>query len=304
MPLPITCACGARFDADEASAGREAVCPECREPVPVPAPGGAPPRTSLLALTSAILALVGAFTVVGSALAAVLGLAALARIARHRGRVAGAGLATFGLVAGAALTGLTLFALSTGELFTPGSLALQGRLGDDVDATGPMEVVAARKGFSLTRPGPKWGKARHDRLDDPVAEQLLDEPDLLLIHPSRYLFVEARAADLGVSLDRCQDEILAALRAGRHDLPLFRPRDVRPTVRQTKQLAGGDWAERRELLIDVRCGSQPWTFLVRLQKTANGAVYVTRAYTQRRRFPRAEPELRQALDSFRVLHDR
>jgi hypothetical protein len=38
-----------------------------------------------------------------------------------------------------------------------------------------------------------------------------------------------------------------------------------------------------------------------MQKSAGGAVYVTRGYTQRRRFALVEPELRQALDSFRVL---
>jgi hypothetical protein len=301
MPLPVQCACGACFDADEALAGREVSCPDCQQPVAVPAAGAAPPRTSLLALFSAILALVGAFTVVGTVLAAVLGVAGLVQVSRNRDRLAGAGLATFGLVAGVALTALTLFALGSGELFGLGSPTHLGQLGSEVDTSGPMEVVVADKGFALTRPSRRWGRAHNDVVSDDIAGQFLDEPDLLLVNPSRYLFAEVRVADDGTTLDRCRDEVLANLTAGRGDVPGVGGRDVRPTVRETKQLPAEGWAERRELVVDVRYGSQTWTFLLRLQKTRAGAVFVTRGYTQRRRFVRAEPELRLVLDSFRAL---
>ncbi len=303
MPLTITCPCGARFDSDEAPAGADATCPRCGAAVPVPSADRPPQRTSLLALASAILALVGAFTVVGTSLAAVLGLAGLVSIWRNRDRVAGAGLATFGLVAGLALTGLTVFALTSGELFGPGSLMRMGQLADEVDTSGPLEVVVGAKGFALTRPSQNWGRARHDWVSDNVVSQLLDDPDLLLVQPARYLFVDARTADDGLSLDRCRDEVLASLIAGRKELPVLGNRHIRPTIRETKELPAETWAERRELILDVRFGTQPWVFLVRLQKTPDGSVYVTRAYTQRRRFARAENELRKALDSFRVVGD-
>jgi hypothetical protein len=301
MPLPITCACGARFEADDALAGREARCPECQEPVAVPAADRAPPVTSLLALASATLALVGAFTVVGTALAAVLGLAGLVSISRNRDRLAGTGLATFGLVAGVALTALTLFALGSGELFGLGSFSRLGQFGDEVDFSGPLEVSVADKGFAITRPSAKWGRARHGAVDDPVADQLSDRPDLLLVQPARYLFVEAREADRGLSLDRCRDEVVTALVTGHNDVPGLPLRNVRPTVRETKELPADGWAQRREFVVDIRYGSQPWTMLVRLQKKADGTVYITRGYTQRRHFARAEEELRRALDSFRAL---
>jgi hypothetical protein len=301
MPLPITCACGARFDADEALAGREALCPECQQPVAVPAADREPPRTSLLALASATLALVGAFTILGTVVAAFLGLAGLISVSRNRDRVAGAGLATFGLVAGVAFTALTLFALSSGELYGLGSMANLQELGDEVDTSGPMEVVVAGKRFAITRPSSKWGRARQNTVSDVIANQLLDEPDLLLIQPSRYLFVEAKVADGGTSLDHCRDEVLAALISGHDDIPGFQVRNIKPTLRETKQLPADGWAERREFVIDVRCGAQPWTMLVRLQKSTGGTVYVTRAYTQRRRFAPAEAEMRRALDSFRAL---
>jgi hypothetical protein len=300
MPLPITCGCGARFDADEALAGKETTCPECQEPVSVAAADAAP-TTSLLALSSAVLTLVGAFTVVGTAVGALLGVAGLVQINRSRGRLAGGGLATFGVVAGAALTVLTLFALSSGELLGLGSPTHLSMLAHEVKTTGPLEVVVAEKGFAMTRPSVGWGRAINDEVEDIVVGELLDDPDLLLVQPARYLFVEARVADNGNSLDRCADEVLSNLRAGRHDVPSLLQREVRPTVRETRQLSAEGWAERRELVVDVRCGSQPWTVLVRLQKSASGDVYITRAYTQRRRFIHSELELRQALDSLRLV---
>jgi hypothetical protein len=301
MPLPTTCGCGARFDADEALAGKETTCPECHEPVSVAPADAAPPLTSLLALSSAVLTLVGAFTVVGTAVAALLGVAGLVQISRSRGRLAGAGLATFGLVAGSALTVLTLFALSSGELLGLGSPTHLGMLAHEVKTTGPLEVVVAEKGFAMTRPSVSWGRAINDDVEDVIVGELLDDPDLLLVQPARYLFVEARVADDKVSLDRCADEVLNNLRAGRHDIPLLVRREVRPRVRETRQLPADGWAERRELVVDVQCGSQPWTMLVRLQKSAAGEFYITRAYTQRRRFSQVQPELRLVLDSFRLV---
>ena len=183
MPVPITCACGAGFDAEDGLAGQATICPECQATVTVPA---APPplRTSLLALFSANLALVGAFTIVGTILAAILGLAGIIHITRNRDRVAGIGLATFGLVAGVILTGLTIFALSKEELYGLGSLTHLGQLSDEVDTTGPLDVPDINKRFTLTRPSARWGKARGNDVDDPIVAQLLDEPDLLLVHPA------------------------------------------------------------------------------------------------------------------------
>src|SRR5262249_51230227 len=84
------CDCGARFEVEDDLAAREVSCPECQARLTVPARASAPPRTSLLALASAILALVGAFTVLGTVAAVVLGGLALAEIGRA-GRGGGVG---------------------------------------------------------------------------------------------------------------------------------------------------------------------------------------------------------------------
>src|SRR5438045_2244643 len=65
MALSLSCACGARFDVDDAQAGKEVVCPECQQSVKAPAASPAVVTTDW-ALASVVLALAGAFTVVGS----------------------------------------------------------------------------------------------------------------------------------------------------------------------------------------------------------------------------------------------
>src|SRR5260370_31071104 len=102
MALALTCVCGARFELDDTLAGQKITCPECQQTLKAPALRSMPPRTSALALASVVLALLGAFSGIGSAAAAVLGGMALARIGRQRERLAGVGLALFGLIAGIA----------------------------------------------------------------------------------------------------------------------------------------------------------------------------------------------------------
>jgi uncharacterized paraquat-inducible protein A len=113
MPLSLSCSCGARFEVEETFAGREVACPECQQPLKAPFPHRVPRRTSGLALASMILAVAGAFTLIGTVLAIACGAAALIHISRHRETLAGAGYAIFGIVWGVVFTGLTLFAYSS-----------------------------------------------------------------------------------------------------------------------------------------------------------------------------------------------
>ena len=74
MSLSLSCACGAKFEVAETFAGQGVACPECQQPVKVPAATGARLRTSGYALASVVLALVGMFTIVLPALAVILGI--------------------------------------------------------------------------------------------------------------------------------------------------------------------------------------------------------------------------------------
>jgi hypothetical protein len=311
----LTCDCGARFEVEDTLAGQEVACPECQQPVKVPARHKVAPRTSAWALASVVVALVGAFTP-ATLVAVGLGLAALASIARNRGRVTGTGFAVFGIVLGLGFAALTGFALSTGELFGLGGWVRERTLAQQVDTGGPLEVVEAREGFAITRPSEKWGRVPGGRLDDVVVAGLQKDLALLLVQPSRYALVDVRV-ERGAAhqpLDRWQDEILKEFEptTKRHAQGGFAPGDDEddlPVLRARAQLVKNsrlDEAGRqgREMLVDVRLLGQKWLFLIRLYRRGAGPVYVLRAYTQARRFAALEPELRQALDSFRILDGR
>src|SRR5206468_896054 len=120
MALSLVCSCGARFELEDTLAGQEVLCPECSQPLKAPSLSKPPLRTSILALASFNLAIIGAFTLVGTVVAVVLGIVALVQITRARDRLAGAGFALFGIVAGLGLTALTLFAVSAQEIFDIG----------------------------------------------------------------------------------------------------------------------------------------------------------------------------------------
>src|SRR5689334_10210143 len=107
MALSLSCSCGAAFEVEDTFAGQGVSCPDCGAALVVPPLRPPQLRTSGYALASVVLALVGAFTLVGTAVAVALGAAGLVSIARHRDRLSGAGYAVLGIVLGAALTVLT-----------------------------------------------------------------------------------------------------------------------------------------------------------------------------------------------------
>src|SRR5438552_3405888 len=105
MPIAVTCQCGAKLEIDEKFLGKEIQCPDCQRPLPTKAPPTPPPlelpefrRTDGLAVYSLALALVGAFTLVGSLAAIVVGVQALKRIAARPTKLEGVNLARAGIV--------------------------------------------------------------------------------------------------------------------------------------------------------------------------------------------------------------
>src|SRR5207302_8262451 len=101
MTLSLTCTCGARLEIDDKFAGQPINCPDCQRALQAPAAKEATGRrTSGLALASILLALIGAFTVVGTLAAVVLGVLALLQIAGKPDRLAGKGYALAGILLG------------------------------------------------------------------------------------------------------------------------------------------------------------------------------------------------------------
>ena len=77
MPLALTCTCGVHLEIDDKFAGQIVNRPDCGRAVQVPRTEASGRQTSGLALASIILALVGAFTVIGTVLAVLVGVLAL-----------------------------------------------------------------------------------------------------------------------------------------------------------------------------------------------------------------------------------
>jgi hypothetical protein len=315
MAIALTCACGARFELEDSLAGQAVTCPECQQPLQAPGLQRSPLRTSLYALASAVLALFGAFTVVGTLVAVLLGVLALLDISRHRGRVAGVGLAAFGIGAGAVFTVLSVLAFSTGELFGLGGQLREMQLADQLDRSGALEVVRADKGFAITRPTERWGVALGNQIDEPVLAVLQKNRELVLVQPSHFACVDVAVESRGnfFNLQAVQEELLNELRSRPQNQPvnfggddeedkLFRITQVTPQSIHDLNPQGD--AEGREMTVDLRCGGQAWRLVYRFYRTRAGKAYVLRGYAQKRRFASAADEIAKALDSFRILSNR
>jgi Domain of unknown function (DUF4190) len=300
MALALSCSCSAAFEVEDTFAGQAVACPDCGAALKVPPLRPPQLRTSGYAIASVVVALVGAFTVVGTALAAVLGVVALASIARHRERLSGAGYAVLGIVLGSSLTAVNLFAFSRGELFD--RLREQASAGQ-VDKRGPMEIVRPRDGYAITRPSRAWGVATPE-----YAREMDAGDELLLANLAKDAYLQVMYRDAGrQTLDQYRDEFLDGYRqdqpGGRKNLQdLMRFTDFH--LREVKRLPPLNGAEVAEALFDVKHSGQNLTFRVRFVKPKAGTdVYAIVVWTHRRRLEEIAPEVQEMLDSFRLVAD-
>jgi hypothetical protein len=295
MALALSCACGAAFEVEDTFAGQAIACPDCGERLRVPPLRPPQLRTSGFALASVVLALAGAFTIIGTAVAAILGIVALVSIARHRDRLSGAGYAVLGIVLGGALTVLTGFAFSRGELFD----RIRDRvIAGQVDRSGPMEIVRPADGFAITRPSRAWGVPSDDFIQ---TQDLIPGDGLLLFNPAKNAFLQVQRHRPGrMSLDEYRRQFLDEYRQGfPRGFSDFHERD-------TRLLPPKDGADIVEVRFDVKHGLQNLTYWVRFVKPSDRAndVYVISVWTNHGRLEDIEPEVRRSLDSFRLLNVR
>ncbi len=300
MALSLSCTCGARFEVEETLAGQTVGCPECQASVAAPAITRQRPRTSGYALASSVLALVLAFTLVGTVVAVVLGFIGLVSIQRHRGQLAGTGYAVFGIVGGLLFTGVSALAFFKGELLGAGELVRSGFMGGEVERGGPLEVKRPADGYAITRPSTKWAVAKPE-----LAQKLADNRNnLMLVNLARDAYLDVGVEALAFpDFDAYRESVRGRFQENRVQADgEFRPRLSGLRVRHDKRLADKDGAERGEILLDVKVGGANLTFLVRMvHPRGSDNVYLIRAWTARRTFAELEPEIRRALDSFRLL---
>jgi hypothetical protein len=317
MSLSITCSCGSSFDVEETFAGQTVNCPECQGPVRVPAVawssrafrGPAKLRTSGYALTSVLLGVILAFTLVGTVIAVILGCISLVSIARNRERVTGAGYAVFGIVWSLVFTGLTLLALTRGELFGVDQLRQQ-IMGGEVDLSGPLEVVVEKDGFAITRPSRRWGVAKES-----MVQHWHPNANLFLVNLVKDSYVTVTAQVAGpMGMEQWRESVVKNFnespRTGRrfqkgaweegqggNNDPAHRFQ-----IREVHALAPVDGAEAEEMVLDGRQMGHTYTYVVRIIKDdRNRKVYFIYAWTPARRFPEMNPDLHKAMDSFRIL---
>ncbi len=307
MALSLICACGARFEVEDTLAGQDVSCPECQQALKAPALRQPTLRTSDLALASAVFALVGAFTLVGTVIAVILGSLALVRIRRT----------IFGIAGGSVFTLLTFLALSSSELFGLGGRLRSNMLADRVNTSGEL-THTDDSGFSITRPSREWGVAAVDDLGDPFVIALQGQPpnqrktDFLLVSMRRVLYVDVRSELRPVpNIDTIMEEAVAVVttdrkvdpdeprRARDNEANLFRILKVE-SDNSSKRLDVGEGVEAREKGVKVRfAAGQEWRMFVRVYY--NGSkLYVVRAYGPQKAMKFGADDVRKLLDSFTI----
>jgi hypothetical protein len=189
------------------------------------------------------------------------------------------------------------------------ALIAEAAWSDKLDYDGPLEVVRSQEGFAIKRPSKQWavykpvlGKAGGD-----LNQSAWD--DLLLVLPSDeaivLCFAERVNAEDGIA--RCRERFEREFRdmakvglfnkTGRGMIrgsPMF--------VRDTKWPPMEGNTEKVEMQIDKRAGTEDKSFLVRIVKVrGDDRMYVAIGGVRRSRYLRLEKEIREALDSFRLL---
>jgi hypothetical protein len=324
MPMSLTCDCGARFEVEDALAGQSVACPECQEPLKAPGLQRPIVRTSGFALASFLLAIVGALTVVGTVAAVVLGLIAVVRILRDREHIAGLGFASFGVGLGLAFTAITLWAISSGELFGFGATLRRTQMADQldpVDLKAPLEIQ--ENGFSLTRPTAKWARAKKGFQYLLVQPLLRNDALLLLVQPDLYAFIDVQSEANNRLGPAVEDFILNRLKQDPTQPALDKDKvksppkfggigndDDPPEIsRVTKVTAVGTpkslptsagVRQANEMTAEVTVDGKRWTVLVRTYQMTSGRLFIVRAFAETSRFARVKDELVRALDSFKA----
>lgn len=307
MSLSITCACGSRLEIDESFVGKTVPCPDCNRPLLLPAP--APqrqPRVSGLALTSLVVALIGAFTLVGGLVAVALGYFAQRRIEREPGRFGGLNYARAGMAVGAGGTLLTLVMMISPTLFPLEHLLREfewaGALDYSWQTQNPAQVsYKGTTDFSLflTPPSRRWGQ-----FQDGGSGAVTDHIILIDVRDDAQIAVQAtdlNGDELGDweaakhrGLERFYKSGLVK-RLGRLPSGSAPPEG---TVRDEKPRPGD---AAREWTVDLRLGGVNRTFLLRMAKKAAGArLFVLVGGARAGQFAALEDDFRKAFDTFQA----
>jgi hypothetical protein len=310
MPIAVTCECGAKLEIDEKFLGKQILCPDCQRPLPTKAPVTPPPldlpdyrRISGYALLSLTLALVGAFTIVGTIAAIVVGIYALKQIADKPSKLEGIKFARAGIAVGAFFTFLTLAALISPTLLGLDSflreMAFAGRIQYPVGPT--VEVDTIRLSIVLTRPSNRWASY----IPPTVASNHFESSDLLMVNISEDAFIACKYVELDGGVDDAEEKLKIVLdKIYKSELVYLLGRlDGRPLGREAenvqKKVVNSKRGKEQEVTFDLRLGGIDRRFLVQysLEKRDQLGVRVLVGAARRNRFDRLEDVFRKTFDS-------
>jgi Domain of unknown function (DUF4190) len=304
MPIALTCECGARLEIDDKFAGKPIDCPDCQRPLPTGAPPTGRRITSSLALVSLLLALVGAFTLVGTIAAVFVGIAALIQISRRSEQLAGRRFAVAGIVLGVIMTAGTVFAISSIELFGLSGLLSESTWAGKLEYGGDLETIRPREGFAFKRLSDKWGVYRSSKKSDNIGGVW---DDLLVVQPSADLTVLCYAVPVAntMRLQACNDKVLRDLqnmnKVGLFEGTAMSGMRSRPIV---KKSASGEREKVPMIETQVEWSqmAEHRAFLIRVfKRDDDDRLFVVIGGTKRGHFDRLESQMREAMDGFRVL---
>jgi hypothetical protein len=303
MTISLTCACGVRLEVDDTFAGQTINCPDCQRPLATPKPERAGVQTSGFAIASLTLALVGAFTLIGTVLAVLAGVLALLAIRRDPDRVTGKGYAVAGIVLGAAFTGLTVFAFSPLEVFGVHNLLGRARWAGQLDYNDPDQERCKNQGFTIKRPSPRWGVKRLDqKLDPHIPEDLL----MVNLEEDAHLLCFGQQMLGETDLEQCRKHAVQEFeeqdRAGIFGGKPGTRRASRVEVLWTKRPPPVGQMDIIELLLDKKMQGQQRRFLMQVRRDRDsGRAFVLLGGARKSNFDRLEPEIREAMKSFEPL---
>lgn len=300
MTLAINCTCGAHLELDDRFAGQTIQCPDCKKSLQAPSLTSPSQRTSGLALASLILALVGAFTVIGTLAAVVLGVVALRQIARKPDQLTGRRFALAGMGAGVLLTAVSLFAYLKTDLFGLDRLLRSPMWAGKLDYNESLEIAAGT--IIVKRPNHHWGHYRPRETQDNFGQPTRSE-FVILVNLKDDAHAIAFSFPKGQLPDNMEDYRKAAIPKFLHSelIRLLTPKrgaDSLPehSYREIKEIPFENGKSKEDLLLDVRLGRHERTFLVRYFASGD-EIYVLAVGTRKKSF--RENQFQGFVESFK-----
>ncbi len=314
MPISVTCQCGSKLEIDEKFLGKEIPCPDCHRPLPTKAPPGPPPldlpdyrRTSGLAVLSLTLALVGAFTIVGTLAAIVVGVFALREIAAKSKKLEGLGYARAGIAVGAAFTFITLAALASPYVFGLDSFLRQLSMASRVKYPAADNIESthsdARDNYSIDRPAPKslWGAY----ISPTVLPSNLDSDDLIMVNIVEDTYIACQVVIFEQGRPETEEDKLKQVlkRLAKSELVNLLGRlgtaqlTQEPVIVENKLIEGD---KKREIILDLDLGV-PRRLLIQFDATEPDRLPLLVGVARKNRFDRVVDDFRKAFGTFKKI---